>query len=319
MTPTTLDIRVSERKDEAEGIAVFDLVAADGSELPAFDAGAHIDVYVPNGLIRQYSLCNAPSERERYQIAVLRDPASRGGSRALHDAVASGTTLTIGVPRNLFKLEPTATRSVLLGGGIGVTPLMSMAEQLHAEGARFDFHYCTRSPAHTAFRQRIDKAPWKDRVQMHFSSERRLDIGDALAHADEHTHLYVCGPERFIEAVRDTAFALGWPDENVHFEFFAAAGSAPDASDEPFEMEISSTGQVLEVPVDKTALEVLIDNGFNVTSSCEQGVCGACLTAVLDGEPDHRDQYLTDDERGLNRDFLPCCSRSKSKRLVVDL
>lgn len=318
MTQGVSTLRVAARREEAEDVVVLDLAAPDGSPLPPFEAGAHIDLHLPGGFIRQYSLCNAPSERNRYQIAVLREPASRGGSVALHEQVGADDILTVGGPRNQFPLVADAP-AILLAGGIGITPLMAMSEQLATDGTDFALHYCSRDPARTVFAKRLAAAPFADRVRLHHSTQQRLDLADALAEATPETHLYVCGPQRFIEAARDTAFALGWPDDQVHFEHFAAGAVVPEAGDEPFEVEIASTGAVLPVPVGSTVLQVLAEHGIAVTSSCEQGICGSCLTSVQDGEPDHRDHFLSDTEKAANNQFLPCCSRALGPRLVLDL
>ncbi|MFS2214131.1 2Fe-2S iron-sulfur cluster-binding protein [Telluria sp. Tellsp104] len=313
----TFNVRVVARTREADDIVSLELASVDGTPLPPFSAGAHIDVVLRTGLVRQYSLCNDPSERHRYLIAVLRDSHSRGGSQAIHDDVAVGDTLAISAPKNHFPLVP-ATRYLLLAGGIGVTPILCMAERLANAGANFDMHYCTRTPERTAFRQRIMASPFAERVRFHFDATGdRLDIDAALRAVPADTHMYVCGPAGFIDAVISTAKALEWDSERVHTEYFGAA--LQDGADQPFEVRVASTGCTYAVPAGHSVVQILAKHGVDVPVSCEQGVCGTCLTRVLDGTPDHRDHYLTDEEQAANDQFTPCCSRAKTPLLVLDL
>ena len=321
MNPTTLTVRVASKTAAAQDICVFELVAADGAVLPPFTAGAHIDVHVPGGLVRQYSLCNAPHETQRYRIGVLRDAASRGGSQAMHERVEVGQVLTISAPKNHFPLAADAGRSLLLAGGIGVTPILCMAEALGAAGAEFEMHYCARSRRHAAFLDQLAAAPYADRVLLHFDDEapaQRLDIPALLAAPDVRTHLYVCGPRGFIEAVLSSARTQGWPEAQLHCEFFAGEVITTDA-DSAFEVALQRSGRVVTVPKGITIVRALEAAGFPVMVSCEEGVCGTCLTPVLDGVPDHRDSYLTPEERAANDQMLLCCSRARSARLVLDL
>jgi vanillate monooxygenase ferredoxin subunit len=319
--PSSLTVRVTRKAVEAEDICTFELASADGTPLPAFSAGSHIDVQVPGGLTRQYSLCNDPAESHRYLIGVLRDAASRGGSAAMHAQVHEGALLSISPPKNHFALAHHAPRHLLLAGGIGVTPILCMAERLAATGAEFEMHYATRSRARTAFFERIGRAPFADRVRFHFddgAAEHKLDIGALLAAQSAGTHLYVCGPQGLMDAVLAAARASGWDEPRLHYEFFSA-DVKPHAGDGAFEVQLASSGRVIAVPADRSVLSALADAGVIVPSSCEQGVCGTCLTRVVDGVPDHRDQYLLPDEQAANDQFLPCCSRAKSARLVLDL
>jgi vanillate O-demethylase ferredoxin subunit len=316
-----LEVRVVRKRIEALDVCSFELVSHDGRALPGFSAGSHIDVDVPGGFSRQYSLCNDPAEQHRYLIGVLRDPQSRGGSRAMHDALQEGQTLRISTPKNHFALAHAAERSLLLAGGIGITPLLCMAERLAVAGEDFALHYCTRSPQRTAFRERIAQSRFADRVSFHFDDGapgQKLDIARTLARPAPGTHLYVCGPKGFMDAVLGSARAQGWPESQLHFEFFS--GAAVDAAEgEAFEVKLASSGRTVNVPAGQTVVEALRQVGVEVPTSCEQGVCGTCLTRVLEGLPDHRDLYLTPEEQAANDQFTPCCSRAKSKRLVLDL
>lgn len=318
---STLTVRVARKATEAVDICTFELVAVDGAPLPAFSAGSHVDVALPNGLTRQYSLCNDPLETHRYLIGVLRDAASRGGSQALHEQVQEGQVLQISAPRNHFGLAHEAGRSLLLAGGIGVTPILCMAERLAMTSADFEMHYCTRSRERTAFYERITASAYAAQVQFHFddgTANQRLDIGALLAEPKSGVHLYVCGPKGFMDAVLTTARAQGWPESQLHYEFFGAE-VAPSDSDASFEVKLASTGRIITVPRDKTVTQALAEAGVEVQTSCEQGVCGTCLTRVLEGEPDHKDQYLTPEEQAANDQFTPCCSRAKTALLVLDL
>ncbi len=313
-----LHVQVLARHQEAEGIFSYELGRADGGPLPAFSAGSHIDVHLPGGLVRQYSLCNDDRETHRYRIAVLRDPASRGGSIAMHEQVKPGDTLTISAPRNHFPLVA-APFSLLLAGGIGITPLLCMAQRLAATEREFSLHYCTRSLSRTAFRDQV--AALGSRAHLHLDdgdAARALDLPAILAATPDGTRLYVCGPSGFIDFVVGTAKAAGWPQDRIHLEYFGAAPQ-DTSGDRAFEVRLASTGKTYTVPADQTVVAALQAHGVEVMVSCEQGVCGTCLTGVLEGECDHRDMYLTDEEKARNDQFLPCCSRARSPRLVLDM
>ena len=321
MSTSTLSVRVARKQLEAVDICTFELVAADGGPLPAFSAGSHVDVQLPGGITRQYSLCNDPTESHRYLIGVLRDPASRGGSKAMHELVEEGQVLTISAPKNHFPLAHEARRHVLLAGGIGVTPVLCMAERLANAGADFEMHYCTRSLERTAFHQRIAGSSFAPRVQFHFddgAADQKLDIAALLAVPASGVHLYVCGPKGFMDAVLGTARTRGWSEAQLHYEFFAGEVARSD-SDASFEVKLASSGKIVVVPADKTVIQALAEVGVDVPFSCEQGVCGTCLTRVIEGVPDHKDMYLTPEEQAANDQFLPCCSRAKTPRLVLDL
>ncbi|GAB3626501.1 Vanillate O-demethylase oxidoreductase [Pandoraea terrae] len=315
-----LTVKVVRKQREAEGIFSYELAAADGAALPRFSAGAHIDVYIRPGLIRQYSLCNHPRERHRYVIAVLREPNSRGGSHAMHDAVHAGDVIEISEPRNHFPLTP-AARTLLFAGGIGITPILSMAERLSEMGADFALHYCCRSADRAAFVDRIADAAYARHAHFHYDDGddgQRLVLSATLGEPAPDKHLYVCGPTGFISYIVESAKANGWRDDAIHLEYFGAKPADPSKQN-AFSVQIASTGRIIDVPADKSVVTALEAHGVTIPVSCEQGVCGTCLTRVLRGEPDHRDLYLTDEEKARNDQFTPCCSRSKSEMLVLDL
>lgn len=317
----TLQLRVTRKAPLAEDIAVLELARADGEPLPATEAGAHVELHLPGGLVRPYSLCHDPARPQRWRLAVLREPAGRGGSAAVHDALHEGDLVTASAPRNLFPLVP-ARRSLLLAGGIGLTPLLAMAWQLHGQGADFALHACARSAARAAFTAEIAAAPWAPRAHWHLDdgpAAQRLDLATVLGRAEAGTHVYVCGPAGFIEAVLQAARAAGYPEDQLHREYFGAAPQPAGAVDAAFEVQVGRGGPVLQVAAGQTVVQALAAGGIELMTSCEQGVCGTCLTGVLEGTPDHRDQYLTDEERAAGDRFLPCCSRACSARLVLDL
>lgn len=316
-----IDVIVTCKKREADGIFSFELARTDGAPLAPFSAGSHIDVYLGSGLVRQYSLCNHPDEQFRYQIGVLLDPASRGGSEAMH-ALEEGSVVQISEPRNLFALAHGARRSLLFAGGIGVTPILCMAERLAQIDASFQLHYCGRSVASVAFIERIQQSRFAERAHLHFDDqpETRLDAAQALSGYCEGDHLYVCGPGGFMAFILEQARLAGWPEDSLHREYFAAQPQAvAQADDGSFEVMLASTGRCFVVPADYSVAQVLLENGIDLPLSCEAGICGTCLTRVLEGEPDHRDMFMTPAEQALNDQFTPCCSRSKSPRLVLDL
>ncbi|CAB3743719.1 Phthalate 4,5-dioxygenase oxygenase reductase subunit [Paraburkholderia rhynchosiae] len=254
-------------------------------------------------------------------IGVLKDPMSRGGSAAMHDLVNEDDVLTISAPKNHFTLAHEAARSVLLAGGIGVTPILCMAERLAITDDAFEMHYCARSRERAAFIERICRSSFAANVRFHFddgSPEQRLDLVALLARPEPGVHVYVCGPKGFIDAVLGAARKANWPQAQLHYEFFNSEPVKGDVNQE-FEVMLASSGRVVAVSESKTVVEALLEIGVDIPTSCEQGLCGMCLTRVLEGEPDHRDLFLTPEQQAANDQFTPCCSRAKSARLVLDL
>ena len=316
-----MQVRVARKTHEAIDICSLELVNPAGGALPAFSAGAHIDVHAPGGLVRQYSLYNDPAESHRYLIGTLKDPKSRGGSLAIHDQLQVGDLVQVGLPRNNFALVPDAQHVVLLAGGIGITPLLCMATQLAREERSFEFHYCARSRDRAAFYEQIRAAQYAARVQFHFDDgepDQKLKLDEVLGQPDAGKHLYACGPTGFLNHVRENAQQSGWPQSVVHFESFGAV-ALECPGDSSFEVKIASTGTTYQIPANISVVTALAAQGVHIAVSCEQGICGTCLTGVLDGAPDHRDAYLTNEERERNDSFLPCCSRARSALLTLDL
>jgi vanillate O-demethylase ferredoxin subunit len=325
-----MKLLVAVRREEAQGIRSFELVHPEGLPLPPFDAGAHILVEAAPGVSRAYSLCNDPAERHRYVIGVLRTGDSRGGSVAMHERLHVGVSVQVSPPRNEFALVPGAKRSILLGGGIGITPLLAMADQLSTGRSDFALHYCTRDAARTAFVERIAQSGFAERACVHLDDgpeAQRFDAAQVLAAPAPDTHVYVCGPAGFIAHVMSTAERLGWPANQLHREYFAppetqasAGGAAAvKAVDTAFELVLASSGRRITVHPGQSAAHALQEAAIPLVMSCEQGICGTCVTTVLEGTPDHRDHYLTEDDRQRNDCFMPCCSRARSAQLVIDL
>ena len=315
-----IQVKVARTWAEAEDIVSLELVSLGEELLPGFSAGSHIDVELPNGMIRQYSLCNDSTEQHRYQIGVLKDPATRGGSASVHRDIVINKIIRISEPRNHFPLVP-AKHSILIAGGIGVTPILCMAERLAQTDAGFEMHYCTRSVSRTAFVQRIRSSTFADRVQFHFDDgepAQKLDIQAVLAMPDAHAHLYICGPKGFMDFVIDSARKLGWADAQIHFEYFPGL-PADTSADVSFQVKIASSGKLFVIPADMSIVAALAEHGIDIETSCEQGVCGTCITRVLEGIPDHRDFFFSEAEKEINDQFTPCCSRAKTPVLVLDL
>lgn len=317
--PAVLQLRIVSREEQTPTIAAFEFEEARGQSLPPFSAGAHIDVHLEGGLVRQYSLCNSPGETHRYVIAVQRAASSRGGSQLIHDTFERGQIVEASTPRNHFQLAHEAPESLLIAGGIGITPILCMAERLSSTNAPFVLHYCFRTRADAAFIDRMAASPFAANVVLHESAAGdRLNMEALLSTYNADAHIYVCGPESLNEAVIAAAQARGWPDAQVHREYFTAA-DIDRSDDKAFEVRIASSGQVIHIPADRSILEELADHGIDIPASCGEGTCGTCLTRVLQGEVEHRDVLLSDEERQRNDQFTPCCSRSRGGELVLDL
>ena len=314
-----LSVQLRSIRYEALGVSAFEFAASDRSLLPAFSAGAHVDLHLAPGLVRSYSLCNDQEERHRYVIGVNRDRASRGGSIHVHDRLRVGDHLKISLPRNNFPLEEAATHSVLVAGGIGVTPLLAMARRLSALGRSWELHYCARSAESAGFLDCLrDLAARSSRGALHAHFDDRtaglLDLGQVVASSPAGTHFYCCGPAPMLASFRAACAQV--PAGQVHLEYFSAP-EAP-ATTGRFEVELARSGRVLEVPEGKTVLQVMLDAGIDVPHSCQQGICGACETRVLAGTPDHRDLVLSPAEQATSATMMICCSGSRSPRLVLD-
>lgn len=321
MPQASLGVKVARKVLEAAEICSFELNRAGGGTLPPFSAGSHIDVHIGEGLVRQYSLCIAPGDPSFYRIAVKHEPQSRGGSRAMHERVREGDLLQISAPRNNFALQEGGDHSVLIAGGIGITPLLSMALELDRQGRSFELQYFSRSIAHTAFHALLSQKKFSAKVGFHYALEPdavRAYLRKHLWHHQEGAHLYLCGPRPFMDLVEQTA-AITWAPEAVHLEYFTADPASLAGPRETFIVRLARSGRECAIPADRSIVQALRDNGVDVETSCEQGVCGTCLTGLLEGLPDHRDVFLTDEEREAGDKIMPCVSRARSDVLVLDL
>ncbi len=316
----SIEVRLKAIRYEAQGISSFEFRPMPGRELPAFTAGAHIDVHLPNGLMRNYSLCNAQSEAHRYVIGVNRDPNSRGGSRFMHESLHVGDVLTISAPRNNFPLHEHAEHTGLIAGGIGITPLWCMIQRLEALGRSWELHYAARSRQSAAFLEPLRALGSRVHTSLHFNFDqeadgRLLDLAAIAAGAPPQSHLYCCGPLPMLEAFEQATASLA--PERVHREYFAAK-DAPDTSG-GFAVELAKTGRLIQVAAGKTILDALLDEGIDVPYACGEGICATCETRVLGGVPDHRDLVLSPEEQAANDRMMICCSGAKSDKLVLDL
>ena len=316
-----LDVNLQAITPLSESVLKLTFTDPANQPLPAFEAGAHIDIRVNDAITRQYSLCSSPSERYAYSVAVLRDPNSRGGSAAIHASFQPGQRVQISAPRNLFALNPEDAKTVLVAGGIGITPIMSMAHTLAEQGKEFTLLYVNKPGQRVAFDTELQHGFFADRVRILQPDNREQvkawlaqNIGEYAALSG----LYTCGPNSFMDVVFSIANELNWPANALHQERFGLEQADTDG-DKPFELILKRAGVSIPVKADQTALEALDDAGIEVDASCEQGVCGTCLLNVLDGEVDHRDGYLTEQEKSQHNQFTPCCSRAVSASLTLDL
>ena len=317
---TVRSLIVTKRIDEAHNMVSFELADSDGADLPPFSAGSHIDVTAPGGLVRQYSLCNSPDERNRYVIGVWKDPNSRGGSKALHDAVNAGDVIQVGLPRNRFRIPRSTKRAILLARGIGVTPMLSIASDLASKQIPFEFHYVYALMSPDAFTGIIKDSNFADKITFYYEAReqnRVVDPAAILSDQPDGTQFFICGADWWQDPIINLAKQKGFTEDRIHVERFA--GKVPPAAlDKVFDVKLASTGKVYKIPGDKTVSAALEEAGVRIPTSCEQGMCGTCRTKILEGEADHRDKHLSDQQRAEGY-FLPCWSRAKGDLLVLDI
>lgn len=316
MSSPLVTVRVAALRDEAAGIVSIELRAPDGAELPAFEAGAHIDLHLPNGIVRSYSLSNSPRERERYVLGVLNDRDSRGGSRYVHEQLKVGDTIPVSAPRNHFPLDLSAPHTVLIAGGIGITPLYCMFHHLRSLGKSVELLYCARSRSEAAY---CDKLLALEGVQLHVDQEQGgpPDLRAYLDSKAADAHFYCCGPAPMLNAFEQLCEQLGLP--NVHIERFSSDGQAAPAQDGAYVAFLARTQQSVTVPAGQSLLDALLGAGIDIDNSCRDGVCGSCETRVIEGTPDHRDSFLSKAEHAANKSMIVCVSGCKGERLVLDL
>jgi ferredoxin-NADP reductase len=310
-----LSVRLTAIRYAARDTNIYELTNVASAALPAYAPGAHIDLHLPNGIVRQYSLLEPEPRPETYTIAVKRDPASRGGSRCVHEELRVGRTLTISAPRNNFPLVENAGHVILLAGGIGITPIWCMVQRLHKLGCSWQLHYACRSRADMAFLESLnDMGP----VRFHFDDEsegRVLDVGGLVAAAPREAHLYCCGPTPMLQAFEQAT--ASWPRAQIHVEYFTPKAEAGKKGG--FVVELARSGQEFVIPEGESILQVLLAAGVDVDYSCELGICGACEQRVLAGTPEHHDAILSEEEQASNTKVMICCAGCKSERLVLDL
>ena len=312
-------LRVQAIRWQAQGICSFELVDPEGQALEPFEAGAHVDLHLPGGVVRSYSLASDPSDNSQWTFGVLLEAKSKGGSSALHNKVRVGDLLTVGSVRNAFPLAKEATHSILIAGGIGITPLNSMAHTLKAAGAYFELHYCARGPQNVAFLKELQALVPSEKLHLHFDSgepSKGLNIKALLKDTAPNTHVYYCGPAGFMAACAEAT--AHWPKDAVHCEHFKAPDTKPlDLPDGAFEVHLVKSGETIQVGPDQTIVRAIELTGRRVSTSCLSGLCGACKVEYVAGEVDHRDYIMDDEER--TRCLTVCVSRAKGKSLSLNL
>lgn len=311
-----IDVVVSDIVQETSTIKSFYLTRPDGSPVGHYSPGAHIDVVGPTSLTRQYSLCGRPDGEDAFLFAVKREEGGRGGSEALHE-LKVGDRLQVSEPRNLLKIAEDAEHHVLVAGGIGITPMLSLARYMDVRGISFELHYYARSEEEAAFLPLLtEKCP--DKLHAHLGigrDEQKQRLAETVDAAPANTHLYVCGPEGFMDNVRTIA-GRKLPEEAIHFENFKP--TEPDEAYENTEFDVELDGETYHVPADRSIVEVLNEAGCGIDTSCEEGICGTCIMEVLEGTPEHRDNVLTKSEREAGETMAVCVSRTKDPKLVLE-
>ena len=311
----TIPLRLVAIRYAAQDTNLYEFAAPDGRPLPAYEPGAHIDVHLPGGLMRQYSLARPYRADQGYLVGVKLDAKTRGGSKWLHDEARVGVVFEIGGPRNNFPLREDAPHTVLIAGGIGITPVWCMAQRLEEIGTSFEVHYAVRTRADAAFLAELERMAPRLKLHVDVEAEAVMDVSGAVGAAPAGAHLYCCGPAPMLEAFE--AAASGRPADEVHVEYFSAPELKP--LEGGFIVVLAKSGREFEVAPGSTILETLRKAGLNVPASCEQGVCGTCETAILEGTPDHRDLLLTPGEKASGKTMMICCSGSLTDRMVLDL
>lgn len=314
-----MKLEVTRIRAEAERVKSFELRSAGGEQLPEFTPGSHLVIQVqPDGRTekRRYSILSDAADRTRYEIAVLCESTGRGGSRFMHDAVREGDLLEVSEPKNDFPQASHPSYSILIAGGIGITPIVAMLRKLVSDEASFDIHYAARAPESMAYGNEVERLAG-DRATLYFggrAGDAPLDLTALLSAPTDATHVYVCGPLGMIRAVRDIASKQGWRPEQIHFESF---GGSAQPDDRPIRVELARSQMSLEVAASQSILDAMLEAGVWAQYECKRGECGMCMTPVLEGEPDHRDVFLAESDR--ERFMCTCVSRAKGDRLVLDL
>ena len=317
--PTLTEVRLAGIATVARDTNLYTLRRPDGSALPAYKPGAHIDIHLPNGLVRQYSLLNPNTDPASYVVAIKRDAQSRGGSRYIFDDLHVGAALKISTPRNNFPLVENAEHVVLFAGGIGITPIWCMVQQLSAAKQPWTLYYSCRSRADMAFLSALEQEQ-PGAVHLHFDDEaagKFVDLAAAIAAAPANAHFYCCGPNPMLTAFEAATAKVA--RHQVHVEYFTPKEEATPAKLGGFWVELARSGEEYFIPEGRKILEVLFDAGVDVDYSCELGICGECVTRVISGIPEHHDSVLSEEEQASNDKVMICCAGCKSERLVLDM
>ncbi|MGR3635015.1 MAG: PDR/VanB family oxidoreductase, partial [Shimia sp.] len=309
-------VEISAVEAMTSDVSKYEFRSLDGADLPAWTAGAHLDVLVAPEFLRQYSMSGDPEDRSKYQIGVLREDEGRGGSAFLHRIFSEGRKVFVSKPINHFELDETATKTFLMGGGIGITPMIAFAHRLHDLGADFELHYSASRKDGAGYVNDLKGMEWSDRVAFHFSDEgTRADLDQVLSEFQEGWHVYTCGPDRFMESVMAAAERQGFPEDARHLEYFSVP-EQPDYENFDFTMKLKDGREIL-VPADKIATDVLLENGVHVDVKCSDGICGVCKCGLVSGEVEHRDFVLSNKQRETS--VILCQSRAKEDGGVIEI
>lgn len=312
-----LQVRIARAETMSPDVTKYEFTSLDGAPLPEWTAGAHLDIVVAPEFLRQYSMSGDPADRSTYQIGVLREDAGRGGSQLLHRIFAEGRKIFISKPINHFPLEEAAAKSFLMGGGIGITPMIAMAHRLHALGGPFELHYSISNREDAGYLTDLAAMPWSDHVLVHVSSEgTRADLDHLLAGYADGQHVYTCGPDRYMEGVLQAATRQGFPEEARHLEYFSVP-DLPDYENHAFKLKLARSGRILEVPADKTATDVLLENGVHIDVKCSDGICGVCKCGLIGGEVEHRDFVLSKAQQ--KHAVILCQSRAADTDGIIEV
>jgi ferredoxin-NADP reductase len=310
-------VQVSKVEEMTTDVTKYEFKTLDGSPLPEWSAGAHLDIVVAPEFLRQYSMSGDPADRSKYQIGVLREDEGRGGSKMMHRIFVEGRKVFISKPINHFQLIEDAQKSFLMGGGIGITPMIAFAHRLHALGHDFEMHYSVSRQDAAGYLADLATVPWADKVTYYFSDQgTRADFDEILSGYQMGWHVYACGPERYMNSVIAAASAVGFPEDAQHLEYFAVP-EQPDYENNDFKIRLTKSGQEYAVPADKSAADVLIDAGYSIDLKCSDGICGVCKCGVLSGDIEHRDFVLSKKQR--ENQMILCQSRAKEKDGVIEI
>jgi ferredoxin-NADP reductase len=315
-TSPVLRVEITQAQEMAKGITKYEFRLSDGGDLPPWQAGAHLDIVVAPEFLRQYSMSGDPSDRSKYQIGVLREHHGRGGSALLHRIFNQGRKVFISRPINHFPLEPNARHTLLMGGGIGIAPLIAMAHELHAKGASFELHYCMSSRSTAGYLDDLAAAPWAKNVSLHISDENtRADLDALLSGYASGHHIYTCGPDRFMSGVAKAAKRQKFPEDACHFEYFSVP-ETPEYQNHAFTLRLTD-GREFQVPADQSATDILAQNGIHIDVKCADGLCGTCKCTLTTGEVEHRDYVLSNAQRKTN--IILCQSRAAHADTTIEI